>query len=201
MAVVATVGGKLSNSFVTIDEFDDYLAQRVPALPDLLAATDLQKEAMLVTGTNILNACFDWTGSPTDPSSDDAAEHQALTWPRTGMASRNGFTIAANVLPRELKQACCELAAQAGAGDLLADNDAAKLGISSVKAGDVAVSFQSKDTASVDSVDMALRRMGSEFLYVSDSVPQAVRMLLVPTWYKQPSIKKPGFLLMLGGRY
>jgi hypothetical protein len=94
----------------------------------------------------------------------------------------------------DLMNAQCELAGQMGAKDLVADNDAALKGIASVKAGSVAVAFQNMDTSSPDAVDMMLRRMGSEFNYLSSEIPGEVRRLLVPSWYEQPTIvRKPIF--------
>jgi hypothetical protein len=184
MSLDTTVGGATSDSYATLAEFVAYQATRVPALTWLVTATDAQKEAALIAAARALDACFDWTGTAVD-------DVQALTWPRSGMLSRNGFSIATDTIPKPLKDAQCELAGQLGAGDLLSDNDAEKLGIASVKAGSVAVSFQNKDTSTTESVDMIIRRMGSEFNWVSSEIPGEVRRLLVASWFNQPSIKRP----------
>jgi hypothetical protein len=41
--------------------------------------------------------------------------------------------------------------------------------------------------------------MGSEFNYVSLAVPGEVRRLLVPSWFEQPSVKRPLILRAMGG--
>lgn len=184
MPLNTTPGDPAADSFATLAELNTYAANR-PGMPEWFAtATDAQKEAAMRIAAKILDACFDWTGAA-------VTETQALTWPRTGMFTRNKFPIpssGASSITSPLKDAQCELAIQAGAGDLLAENDAKKQGIASVKAGSVAVTFQNQDSSTKEAVDIFLRRMGSEFLYVSDSVPQSVRMLLVPSWFKQPTV-------------
>jgi Zn-dependent alcohol dehydrogenase len=181
ITLVETPGLATANTFATVEEFRDYQATRYPQLAWVATATDDTIAAILVMAGRALNGNFDWTGAAVDSV-------QAMTWPRVGMATRNGFSIATTIIPTELKNAQCELAGQMGAADLVSDNDALKQGISSVKAGSVAVAFQSIDTSSVDSVDMALRRLGSEFNYISSEIPGEVRRLLVPSWFNQPTI-------------
>lgn len=196
MAFDVTPGGAAANSFATVAEFKTYHTNRYPQIEWIATAADALIEALLVMSARLLCNDFDWTGTAADPASDDATVHQALAWPRVGMLSRNGFTLPSSgalSIPIDLKNAQCEWAGVLNVSDLLSDNDAAKLGISSVKAGSVAVSFQDVDTSSSESVDMILRRMGSEFNYLSNEVPGAVRRLLVPSWFNQPTIQRPFF--------
>jgi hypothetical protein len=184
-----TVGGANANSYASLDEFKAYISTRLPVAAWTTGATDDQLTVALEFGAKLLDACFAWTGAAVD-------DVQALAWPRSGMSSRNGFPIATTIIPQQLKDAQCEFAVQLGNGDLLSDNDAKKKGISGVKAGSVSVSFQTIDTATAESVDILIRQMGSDLLYVSDTVPQAVRMLLVSSWFAQPSIKRPVLISM-----
>lgn len=189
MALVITPGSATAESYATVAEFDAYWASRLPAITWIATATEAQKEAALRAAARFLDAAPDWTGEAVD-------DVQALAWPRSGMLTRNGFDIAtsgAASITSPLKNAQCELAGQLGAGDLLSDNDAAKLGIASVKAGSVAVSFQNIDNSSLESVDLLIRRLTSEFNYLM--LPGEVRRLLVPSWFNQPSvIPAPGLL-------
>jgi hypothetical protein len=175
----ATPGSASANSYADVAYFDAYAGVRMPALsePGATAA----KENVLIAAAMVLDACFQWTGTAVDAV-------QAMTWPRNSMLTRNNFPILNTVIPAELKNAQCEQALQMFASDLMASNAAAQAGVSMVKAGSVEVAFQTVDTSSYESVDIILRRLGSEFLYVSNSIPQAVRMLLVPSWYEQPTI-------------
>lgn len=186
MALVTTPGAADANSFATLDEFKAYTATRIPALSWLATATDPQMEAVLIMGARLLGTCFDWRGTAVDAT-------QALVFPRAGLLTRNGFTLAssgADSIAIDLKNAQCEWAAQIGATDLVSDNSAALQGVSKVKAGSVEVEFQKTDSSTTESVDILLRRMGSQFAYLSNEVPGEVRRLLVPSWYKQPSIKR-----------
>ena len=192
MALDATVGGATSNTYATLAEFNAYAATRVPAFSWFTTASDATKEAALQEACRLLDACFDWTGSAVD-------NVQVLTWPRQGMLTRNNFAIPTTVNPQELKNAQCELALQLGAGDLMSENQALRDGIASIRAGSVGISFQPTYTNSRDAVDMAIMRLTSEFLYVSKAIPQAVRMLLVPSWFNQPTIIRPMLFTALGG--
>lgn len=184
MAFVTTPGAANANSYASVAEFKTYRDSRLPAVAWAVAATDPEIEVALIMAARLQDALFDWTGTAAD-------EVQALSWPRIGMLNRNGFAIASTVNPQALKDAQCEFALQLGNGDRVSDDDAAKSNLSSVKAGSVAVSFQNVDTSSPEAVDMAIRRMGSEFNYISKTVPDAVRQLLVPSWFNQPSINRP----------
>jgi hypothetical protein len=96
-----------------------------------------------------------WTGAP-------ATTTQRMTWPRTGMYDRNGNAIASNVLPKELKEAQSELAGQLIMSDTTLDNSVVVSGLTSVKAGSVALTFK----------DMIERHV----------IPDAVMELLIPSW-------------------
>lgn len=183
MALVITPGAADANSYASLAELNDYLTYRLPVMT-LASATDAQKEAALRMACRLLDSLFDWAGTAVDST-------QVLTWPRSGMLTRNGFSIATTAIPRELKEAQCEFAAQLYAADRVADNDAAKQGVTSVKAGSVAVTFKDIDESDPESVDMLLRRLSFDLQWASKTVPDAVRQLLVPTWFTAHTIKRP----------
>lgn len=187
MALDTTPGSATGNSFATVAEFKTYRDSRLPAVAWATSAADPVIEVALIAAGRLMNSMFDWTGTAVDSI-------QAMTWPRIGMASRNGFSIpttGAASYPQALKDAQCEFALQLGVSDRLGDNDAMKQGITSVKAGSVAVTFKDITENTNESVDMLIRRLGSEFNYVSKTVPDAVRQLLVDSWFNQPSIFRP----------
>lgn len=186
MALDAIVGSATANSYATLAEFETYAAARLPALTWFTTATDARKEAALIAGARELDACFAWTGTAVD-------ETQALTWPRRGMLSRNGFTILTTVNPVDLKNAQCEFALQLGAGDRVGDNDPLRKGITSIKAGSVALSFSDVQgqAQSRESADVRVRQQQSDLNYVSGVVPDEVRRLLVPSWFTQNNITQP----------
>lgn len=168
----ASVGGPASNSYLTVAEFYTYLetAYAVVESPDALADMPI-----LALATRTLNAALaprrrlmrskgeppyyliapTWTGAP-------ATATQALPWPRSGMYDRNGNAIATNVIPQELKDATAELARQFRVGDRTVDSEVAVQGVTSVRAGSVAVTFK-------DQIEL-------------QTIPSIVYDLLVPSW-------------------
>lgn len=183
MALVTTPGAADANSYADLTELNAYLDARVPAMT-LRTATDAAKEAALRAAARVLDASFTWTGTAVDAT-------QVLAWPRSGMLTRNGFAIATTVNPVDLKNAQCELAAQLHAGDRLADNDAIKQGITSVKAGSVAVSFKEINESSVESADIAIRKLDPALAWAGRTIPDAVRLLIPASWYTRESVQRP----------
>jgi hypothetical protein len=174
----ATAGGPAANSYLTVLEAQDYFDNRRlgPALGDAWDSADPSQEALLIMATRIIDMYFvghrtlvhesgespyyitssHWTGSP-------ATTTQALAWPRSGMYDRNGNAISSSVIPQELKDAVAELAGQLAKEDTTLDYDVRVKGITSVKAGSVAVTFKNLIAAKV--------------------LPDAVWFLLIPSWY------------------
>lgn len=175
MSLKADVGASDSNSYCTVEEANTFHASRLGS-DTWDGASPADKEKALMSATWILDAFFSSTGDPRTQQQNPnlpknayfqwtgqaASETQALCWPRVGMVSRNGFPIASNVLPKELKNATAEFARQLLDGDRTLDNDVEAMGITSLRAGPVSLSF--KD------------------VIVKKTVPDAVVSLLVPSW-------------------
>jgi hypothetical protein len=184
MAIDTTVGGANANSWASVAEFKAYRDVRVPANATVNVASDATIEAALQATCRSINADFEWTGAAVD-------NVQALTWPRSGMLSRNGFAIATTVNPKELKDAQSEFAFQLIAGGNFADDDAAaKANVLGVKAGSVSVQFQQTFSNTTEAVDLAQRKLTSEFAYLY-AVPGEVRRILVPSWYNENTAQRP----------
>src|SRR5678815_4418488 len=102
--LIATPGAADANTYATDIEADAYNESRLHT-EDWTNASDTDKEAALIDAARLLDASFKWTGTP-------ASSVQALTWPRTGMFTRNGFPIDPTIIPLELKNAQSEFARQ-----------------------------------------------------------------------------------------
>jgi hypothetical protein len=174
VTLIATPGAANANSFLTAAEADAYFETRleIPEWSDVDS-----EEAMLIMATRLMVALFSpmrklvrgksmsdsyylirptWTGLP-------ASTTQVLPWPRTGMFDRNGNALSSSVIPQELKDATAELAGHLAKGDRSFDSDVSVQGITSIKAGSVALSF--KDAFDATKV-----------------IPDIVWGLLVPSW-------------------
>jgi len=190
--VVATPGTADANSYGTVEEADDYFDSRVAIEPAWVDIDPDVKAALLINATRILDALNvarrtirsspkgyyyytsrAWTGLI-------ATNEQALAWPRVGMFDRLGRPIASDVVPIELKQAEFELAGALAGGDRTLDNPVALQGITSVKAGSVAVTFK-------DSIQLQI-------------LPEMVLNLLPPSWLTDELIEYTGTGLIFEAR-
>lgn len=188
MALVTTPGAANADSYATIAEADAYNASR--PFSTAWTGADSAKEAALKQAARLLDASFAWTGAAVDGT-------QALMWPRSGMFSRTGYPISEAAIPQALKDAQSEFARQLLEADRTADDDAQKLNISEVKAGSVAVKFKSMLGSQTDpygTLDAEAMRLGRAFDYLSRMVPDAVRLLLVPSWYSEAAVTRASLI-------
>lgn len=151
----ATVGGVNANSYETLVEAQAYFDTRLTVAGWDNAA---DQNVLLIMGTRTLDALAQpfktffpatgsspayyrvrrqWTGAA-------ASATQRLAWPRVGMFDHNGNAIDPATIPQALKDALAELAGQLGTSDRTLDNDVIVQGLTSVKAGSVALTFKSE---------------------------------------------------------
>jgi hypothetical protein len=180
MAVIdATVGGPAANSYETVVEAQAYFDTRLP-----VAGWDAgDQEVLLIMATRVINAFASpgktlvvpsnnkypyyrvrrqWTGAP-------ASSTQALAWPRIGMYDMNGNAIPSNVIPQALKDAESEMAGALGTADRTLDNDVVIQGLTSVRAGSVALTFK-------DYIEQRI-------------LPDAVWLLMPSSWFTEEKIE------------
>lgn len=89
----------------------------------------------LLMATQLIDAHIKWEGWP-------VTEQQRLCWPRAGMVTRNGYAIADNAIPQELKDMTSELARQLLSEDRTADGEVETQGLRSLRAGPVDMTFR-----------------------------------------------------------
>lgn len=173
--VKATPNGEDSNSFISLADYAAYHLTRLPLDPPVVTTGDVAARNVIMA-TRVLSAMavahkslrWDKNGKPYYYTSRQwtgsiATDTQALAWGRIGMYDRLGRAIPSDSIPQELKDATSELAGQLGNTDLTLDNDISVQGITSVKAGSVALTFK-------DMID-------------SHVLPDAVWMLMPPSWF------------------
>ena len=96
----ATTGGTSANSYITVEDADDYFAMRVHA-DNWDAASTATKQKVLMDATRRLDR-IQYTGEKT-------SDTQALEWPRTGVILRDE-AIDDDEIPARILDAVCELA-------------------------------------------------------------------------------------------
>jgi hypothetical protein len=92
-----------ANSYCDVAFADDYFAGHpfyFEAWDDL--GSD-RKNSLLIFATSLLDSMTVWYGTP-------VFQIQSLKWPRYGILSYDGLYLSQNTIPRELKQAVCEMA-------------------------------------------------------------------------------------------
>ena len=107
MALISTIGGADSNSYVNLAYADDYFTLS-PYSAQWTAFDDAAKNIALVQACAALEA-IDYAGTRCNPSTDDANAPQALAWPRSG-ASCDGVQASCAAIPKAIKDAQCLLA-------------------------------------------------------------------------------------------
>lgn len=148
MAVVATIGGETSNSYLTLDNVldndgtviamgaNEYFVDALHATA-WTSASEEDKGKALVSATRFIDAKFVFKGVKTD-------QDQALSFPRYGVTNLDGYSYLNTELPQRLKDATAELALSLLAGGISAFSDPST-GIRKVKAGAVEVEFDKDD--------------------------------------------------------
>lgn len=173
VTLVATAGAANANSYLTQVQAQAYFDTR---LFTEAWATSSSKDKALMMATRILDKFGQpykyfvparngvaahyrtrpqWTGAP-------ATTTQRLAWPRTGMVDMNGNEVSSSTIPDALVEATAELALQLIPEDRTLDNDVSVLGLTSLKAGPVSMSFK-------DVIE-------------SKVIPDAVWNLIPPSW-------------------
>lgn len=133
MALDATIGGVTANSYVTVEEADDYFLDRSNA-----TAWDAstQKDQLLITASRLLDWQLQFKGNKT-------SELQAMQFPRTGVELPSGYSVPSDTIPTEVKFAVFELALASMETDRAADNPLA--GLNEVKAGPLTIKTASQN--------------------------------------------------------
>ena len=115
LTIVATAGAVDANSYCTLAEAETYFEGRLHKT-DWEDASTGDKNSALAWATSILDETMNWYGF-------SMSETQALRWPRTGLASVDGWTVSSTTIPKFLKNATAEFAMHLIAEDRMADSD------------------------------------------------------------------------------
>lgn len=140
-ALVTTPSSPSANAYVSLAEANQYHDNR-PAVGTTWAdASDDQKAQAILWATMLMDNLWHWNGYVTTAL-------QALQWPRIGLMNKNRMVSQDyNTIPTEIKNACAEYARQLLTGDLAGNSEIETQGITSLRAGPVALTFKDNVTA------------------------------------------------------
>lgn len=105
-----------ANSYVSVQESNNYFVNSVQYSAYWDDLDDEVKEQALITATMYLDSLVDWFGIKQYPNG-------SLRWPRTGVVNLDGIPVADDSVPRQVKAATCELAYYQSKADALAPSD------------------------------------------------------------------------------
>ena len=155
--LVATAKSTTANSYCTLAEADQYQDDRPAVSTTWADASENNKIRALLWATQLMESLFDWNGYASTTT-------QALGWPRQGLLERIDVVLDSDTVPQEVKDAQSEYARQLLVTNRAQDNDLEAQSISSIKAGSVALVFDS--SAAYNKV-----------------VPDAVYLLIPQDWF------------------
>ena len=141
-----------AESFASVADADAYLADRGYTL--WATMSEAQQEQALRRATEYMEGYYGdrWGGYR-------ATETQALAWPRVDvMATGCRGYVAPNVVPPQVRNACCALAFKAASGELARDDDPT-MRVKSKTVGPLGVVYQDSASSRVKypAIDMTLR--------------------------------------------
>jgi hypothetical protein len=129
------------------------------------------KEKALIQATSMLDEYFNWFGTILD-------EDQRLGFPRSSAYDREGNSYDREEIPRELKDATCEMALRLLQGDSMTEPSLTTQGFSEVTLGpiNVKVDTSNKDDVVADTVVSMVSHLGAPTAYANRGTK------VVPLW-------------------
>lgn len=94
-----------ANSYVTVDEADDYIVANIHAFATWAILTEDEKQHLLAWASRYLDQRARWEGQPVSRETG-----RALRWPRMGVTDRDGICVPEDEIPVQLKEAVIEMA-------------------------------------------------------------------------------------------
>jgi len=135
ITLVVETGAGLSNanSYLSVADADTYHEEHSGST-DWSGAGTADKERALITATQYLDIKYSgrWKGVK-------GSSTQALAWPRTGVYDAEGYSVASDLVPPQIEDACAELALKILEGDILLDDidEPGDIASESVKVGPI----------------------------------------------------------------
>jgi hypothetical protein len=135
--VVATAKSASANSYCTLAEADQYQDDRPAVSTTWANSSENNKIRALLWSCKLMESLFWWNGYASTTT-------QALGWPRMGLLERIDVSLDSDTVPDEVKNAQAEYARQLLVSNLAQDSDTESESIKSIKAGSIAVEFDTE---------------------------------------------------------
>lgn len=116
----STAGSYLANSYLSVEDADDWMTKRLYA-DDWTSAPTASKQSSLMWATRLLER-YSWKGEPSDAGTSPP---QALRWPMKYVLDLDGNELDSTTIPAFLQEATAELALFLIKGDRTDDPDGA----------------------------------------------------------------------------
>jgi hypothetical protein len=150
MPLDTTVGGVLTDSYNSLEEFTAFVSGRLH-VPATFLPTDSEKENGLRIATKWLDKlCYLGTA---------VTSTQKRKFPMSGLLTQNGFPLPTNIHPEEIKDALNELTYLMLVSNRLGENTALVQGIERLKAGPVEFSFRDDGVKTVNVIPDSVKLM------------------------------------------
>lgn len=135
MALIVEDGSGVvgANSYISLADADIYFETHPFYADAWNELDDAKKQNLLIAGSQQLDTLFNWYGFRT-------YNEQQLSWPRQRVWFHSHRTyIASNIIPKQVKQATCEMAYFMSKGDVFAPSSSA--GLDSLKIDVIELNF------------------------------------------------------------
>lgn len=129
--VVTTPKSTTANSYASEADGDTYFGERTNST-DWTSATTATKEQAVISGSRLLDICFEWQGSIMESD-------QAMRWPRSGVTDEDGRYVDPDTIPVQVTRAALETALFLIKSDRVAEPGLLGQGFSEASVGDLEV--------------------------------------------------------------
>ena len=119
-----------TDTYASLAEAEAYMATLIFKDAWASASGDPAKESALKQAGRLLDTLLNWKGTK-------ATGNQSMAWPRVGVFDRDGYAIASDAIPAQIKNAQCEFALRLLAEDRA--GDAGGLAPESLKVGSLEI--------------------------------------------------------------
>lgn len=147
LTLVSTAGASNANSYISRSDADLYHESHYYA-STWTAASNGNKDIVLVWATRILDATYEWVGTI-------ASDTQSLRWPRAATYDKDGRLLANDAIPEAIEFATAELARHLLVSDRTAP-ESTDLAMRRVKAGSIEVEYVNGSSAAAETVPDAV---------------------------------------------